>query len=521
MSLAQAKRSTRREGGRTGRRNARCGPKEFGPLPPVSGGKYKPLTDHEVARIYEAALDVLEQIGMGDPTPELVALAAEKEQMVGADGRLRFSRSFIESVIDQTPKRITLHGRVPGREVELGANRVQYSSGGMAVRMVDPETGDYRPSTLEDLYTCARLVDALDHIQVFNRTVVATELTDLFEFDVNVAYACIAGTSKPIGTGFNDPDHIAKTVEMFDWVLGREGGFARQPFSTCNTCAIVPPLKFGEDNTTVAMAGARAGFPVKMVIAAQAGATAPASLVGTLVQTTAETLAGLAMVQLAQPGAPVIYGNWPFVSDLRTGAFSGGGGEEAVLSAAAVQIARHLGLPNCIAAGMTDAKEPDVQAGYEKGMTDLAAGLAGADIIYESAGMLASLIGCSLEDFVIDDEMLAAARQTIRGFDVNEDSLSIDVIRDAVTGPGHYLGHAQTLALMNTEYVYPRLADRSSPDAWIEEGRPKLRDKARVRVGEILDTHRTTPFAEGADERIRAVLPIRLPAHLLTGNFEE
>ena len=80
------------------------------------------------------------------------------------------------------------------------------------------------------------------------------------------------------------------------------------------------------------------------------------------------------------------------------------------------------------------------QVRYEKGMTDLAAGLAGADIIYESAGMLASLIGCSLENFVIDDEMLAAARQTIRGFEVSEESLSIDVIRDAVTGPGHYLG---------------------------------------------------------------------------------
>lgn len=519
MTVAEPKKTARREGGRAARRSARSKPKTVRSLPPVSGGHYKPLEEHDVERIYGAALDVLERIGMGDPTPELVALAAEKGQRVGEDGRLRFSRSFIEAVIDRVPKRVTLHGRVPERGIELGVNRVHYSSGGMAVRMVDPETGDYRPSTLEDLYTCARLVDALDHIQVFSRTVVATELSDLFEFDINVAYACIAGTSKPIGTGFNDPAHIAKAVAMFDAVLGEDGGFAKRPFSTCNTCAIVPPLKFGEDNTAVAMAGARAGFPVKMVIAAQAGATAPASLVGTLVQSTAETLAGLALVQLAKPGAAVLYGNWPFVSDLRTGAFSGGGGEEAVLSAAAVQIARFLGLPNCVAAGMTDAKEPDAQAGYEKGMTDLAAGLAGADIVYESAGMLASLIGCSLENFVIDDEMLAAVRQTIRGFEVSEESLSIDVIRDAVTGPGHYLGHAQTLKLMHSEYVYPSLADRSPPDAWMERGKPRLRDQARARVGEILATHRTAPFAAGADERIRSILPIRLSPEMVSANF--
>ncbi len=195
----------------------------------------------------------------------------------------------------------------------------------------------------------------------------------------------------------------------------------------------------------------------------------------------------MALVQLAKAGAPVIWANWPFVSDLRTGAFTGGGGEITVLNAASAQIARWYGFPNSVAGGMTDAKEMDAQYGYEKGMTDLAAGLAGADVIYESVGMIGSIIGCALENFVLDNEMLGAARQTIKGIEINDETLSVDVIRDVCTmGQGHYLDHAQTLELMKTEYRYPTLASRETVEAWDEAGRPSLREGAKVRAREIL-----------------------------------
>ncbi len=477
---------------------------------PVSGGHYRPLTYIEIEKIHQAALQVLAEIGMAGATEELIKLAENSGCKLGGDDRLRFPKAWMEDLIERLPKKITLYGRENDEQnVELGAGLTHYSTGGVAVRMVDIETGAYRPSTLTDLYNCAQVVDACPNLHVFNRTVVATELTDLREYDLSIAYACIAGTTKPIGTGFNHCDYLQETVDMFDFVLGGEGKFRQRPFSTCNTCAIVPPLRFGEDNTTVAMAAARNHFPVKMVVAAQAGATAPASLTGTLVQTVAETLAGCAMVQLANPGAPVIYANWPFVSDLRTGSFSGGGGEMALLNAASAQIARWYGLPHAVSAGMTDAKEPDAQYGYEKGMTDLAAGLAGADVIYESAGMMGSLIGCSLDSLIIDNEMLASARRTIQGFEINDDSLSIEVIKDVcMEGPGHYLGHPQTLSLMQSEYEYPDLASRESPDEWEETGRPKLRDKARERVKEIL-AEAKPKIPKTVEQAIASRLPIQ------------
>lgn len=498
---------TRRDGGRAARHAAKAVPDSR--AEPVRGGRYRPLSQREIERIHVAALTVLEEVGMGEPTTELTRLGVDQGLGLGDDGRLRFPRAWVEDMVAALPKRFTLYGRAPGREIELGAGLTHFATGGTAVRMLDMVTGEFRPSVLQDVYDCAQVADACENLHVFNRTVVASDLTDPRVLDICTAYSLIAGTTKPIGTGFYDVSHVPEGLALFDYVLGGEGEFAKRPFSTCNTCAIVPPLTYGYENTEVAIAAARLGFPVKMVIAAQSGATAPAALAGTLVQTVAETLAGCAIVHLAKRGAPVIFANYPFVSDLRTGSFSGGGGEIAVMAAASTQIARWYGLPNATAAGMTDAKQPDAQYGWEKGLTDLAAGLSGPDIVYESGGMLGSLIGCSLESLVIDNEMLGHARQTVKGIEVTEESLSVDVIREVcLGGPGHFLGHAQTLDLMNSEYVYPVLGSRDSPDAWHQAGRPDIRAKARERVREILASSQPK-IPQSMEEEIARRLPIR------------
>jgi trimethylamine--corrinoid protein Co-methyltransferase len=258
-------------------------------------------------------------------------------------------------------------------------------------------------------------------------------------------------------------------------------------------------------------------MPVNSIIAAQSGATAPAALAGLLAQTVAETLAGLILVNLVVPGHPVIFSNWPFVSDLRTGAFTGGGGEIALLNAASAQITNFYGLPSGVAAGMADSKLPlpDHQAGYEKALTNALAGLAGANLVYESSGMLASLLGCSFEAFVIDDEMLGLVQRAMRPIEVTDETLSLQAIEDAVTGPGHFLGHAQTLELMESEYLYPALGDRLTPDEWEEQGAKDIRERARERLGEILAAHYPAYIAPAVDATLRERFPIRLPAEAM------
>jgi trimethylamine--corrinoid protein Co-methyltransferase len=203
-------------------------------------------------------------------------------------------------------------------------------------------------------------------------------------------------------------------------------------------------------------------------------------------------------------------GMWPFVSDLRTGAMSGGSGEEAVLNAAAAQLINWVGLPSGVAAGMTDSKLPDQQAGHEKGMTVTLAAQAGANVVFESAGMLASLLACSLETLVIDNDLLGAVARTIRGIEVDSDSLAIEVIDEVVKGAGHFLGHEQTLRVMQTEYMYPAVGDRLSPEDWADEGSLNVRARASRRVAEILALPPPAHITPTADVLIRDRFPIHL-----------
>jgi trimethylamine--corrinoid protein Co-methyltransferase len=253
-------------------------------------------------------------------------------------------------------------------------------------------------------------------------------------------------------------------------------------------------------------------MPVLLLPAGQAGATSPAALAGAVVQEVAEALAGLVYVHAIRPGAPAIFGPWPFVSDLRTGAMSGGSGEQALLMAACAQMGHFYDLTVGVASGMTDSKVPDAQAGYEKGYNHALVGNAGANLIYESAGMHASLLGFCLESLVIDDDAIGAALRTIRGIEVDDATLSVDVIRDAcIGGPGHFLGHPQTLARMQTDYLYPVVGDRTSPKEWLEQGSTSIVDRAVVKTQEILAGHFPRHVSDEIDRQIRERLPIRLP----------
>src|SRR5437016_12821771 len=171
-------------------------------------------------------------------------------------------------------------------------------------------------------------------------------------------------------------------------------------------------------------------MPVLLLSAAQAGATSPAALAGTVVQAVAECLAGLAYVNAVKPGAIAIWGPWPFVSDLRTGAMSGGSGEQALITSACAQMGHYFGLTVGSAAGMCDAKMPDIQAGYEKGLTAGISAMTGINLMYESAGMHASLLGFCLESLLIDNDMLGSINRNVPGIEVTEDTLSYEVIAD-------------------------------------------------------------------------------------------
>ena len=512
--MSEAAVSGRRMGGRAARHRLRAAPlreDEKAVRPGMIGGRYRPLDDSEVQRIHAAALDVLERIGLSEAIPSCIEAVTAAGGQLSPDGRLLFPRALVEDTVANAPRDFVLHGQNPRHDMELSGNKVYFGTAGAAVHIVDPRTREYRESNLRDLYDIARLVDTLEHIHFFQRPIVCRDMEDPRDLDFNTCYAAISGTSKHVGSSWVQPEHVDESLAMLHRVAGDEVRWRARPFVSMSSCFVVPPLRFAEDACRCLEAAVRGGMPVLLLAAGQAGATSPAALAGAVVQEVAEVLAGLVYVNALKPGHPAILGPWPFVSDLRTGAMSGGSGEQAVLMAACAQMGRFYDLPTGIAAGMADSKLPDAQSGYEKGYTTVLAGHSGANLVYESAGMLASLLGACLESFVIDNDALGAVNRSVRGVDIDDESLSVETMREVCTeGPNHFLGHPQTLGLMQREYVYPEVGDRASPKEWGEQGSTNVVERAAARVRETLGTYYPTHIPPSVDARLRAEFRILL-----------
>ena len=476
------------------------------------GGRFSPLDDTSRDTIVDSAFSILERTGMASAPDWFIRLATDDGARRRGDGRLLFPRLRVEKAVARAAKSVAVPGFVEDRGIDAGNGLVHTGTGGAAIDVLDADTGRYRASTLRDLLSIMRVVDACPNVHYGIRPLVARDMTDTFELDINTAYACLAGTSKPIGTSFAHAAHAAPVVSMFDRALGVEGGFRRRPFCMAVVVHAVSPLRYAADGVDIMRAAIAEGMPLQTCSAGQAGATSPVTLAGALAQGLAETLAGLMVVDLLRPGHPAIHAFMPFISDLRTGSMSGGGGESAIANAAAAQLLRHLRLPSTVAAGMTDSKEADVQAGYEKAYTIALAAHAGADMINLSVGMLGSITVASPEALVIDDEMLGAILRSVRGVDVTPDAIDLDAVERVVCGDGHYLGEPQTLALMKSEYVYPCLGDRRSVHEWVESGPQSIWERARSRVTRIASAPAPAHLEATADQAIRSRFPIRLPA---------
>ena len=484
----------RRPGGRSARVAMRAAPltDDMRPVRPgMPGGQYKPLTEASVQQIHAAALDALEQIGLSQAPPSGVALLTGAGAIQGADGRIRFPRALVEDMLAVAARNITLHARDPRYDLHLSGTNVHYGTAGAAVHIVDPITLDYRESTAQDLYDAARLVDNLDNIHFYQRTMVCRDVIDNRDMDLNTLYGSLAGTTKHVGTSISDPSHVAACFDLIHMVAGGEEKWLERPFVSNSNCFVVPPMKFAEESCITMEDCIRRGMPMLLLSAGQAGATAPAPIALTIVQAVAECLAGVVYANAIKKGAPCIFGTWPFVSDLRTGAMSGGSAEQALLTAGCAQMHRFYDLPGGAASGISDSKLPDMQAGWEQGITNALAGLAGLNMCYEAVGMHASLLGFCLESLVLGDDLLGQAMRLVRGIDVTPDTTSLDAMKQVcLGGPGHYLGSDQTLKLMQTEYIYPKTANRMSPKEWNEAGKPLLLDAAIARKNDILSRAR-------------------------------
>ncbi len=506
-----------RRGGRRARKELRSTNRATGESPVrgglESGQKFRPLKDADVLRIHNAALDVLEQVGIGECLPSTVEyLTAAGCNYDAMTDRITFPRVVIENTLKIANRDFVMAGRDPRHDMHLRADRVHFGTAGASPNMLEARTQEYRGANLMDLYNSARLVDTLDNVHFFQRTVVPREFEDFFELDVNTCYASLAGTEKHVGTSWGDVPQLEACLEMAHMIAGSEEAWRARPFISMSCCFTVSPLKWAPDSCACLEVGAKAGMPILLVSLGQAGATSPAALAGTVVTIWAEVLAGLTYTNAVAESAPTIIGCWPFVSDLRTGAMCCGSGEQALLTSACGQMARHFDLITGIPAGISDSKIPDAQAGYEKALNHVVTANSGANLVYESGGMVASLMGYSLEALTMDNDSIGAALRVVRGLEVTDADLSVEVIKDCcLDGPGHFLAHSQTMQRMERDFYYPRMNDRMSPMEWEEKDNETALDRAKKYVDQTLSAHYPSYIPEDVDRRIREKFPVRLP----------
>ncbi|KJS11682.1 MAG: methyltransferase, partial [Hoeflea sp. BRH_c9] len=271
----------RRSGGRANRVAVRTAPLADNLRPiraGMSGGQYSPLTQANVLRIHEAALDALETIGLSQAPPSGVEIMTGAGAILGDDGRIRFPRALVEDMLALANKDLVLFGRESKYDLDLSGTRVHYGTAGAAVHVVDVENRTYRESTARDLYDAARITHALDNVHFFQRAMVCRDVVDNFEMDINTIYACCAGTTKHVGTSFSDPSHFEGCMDLIHMIAGGEANWRARPFVSNSNCFVVPPMKFAEESCITMEKCIRAGMPVLLLSAGQAGATAPAPL---------------------------------------------------------------------------------------------------------------------------------------------------------------------------------------------------------------------------------------------------
>jgi trimethylamine--corrinoid protein Co-methyltransferase len=425
----------------------------------IPAAPYKPLSPEDVKKVADAALEVLEKSGMAVYSKTAFEAFKKKGAVVDEGSRrVRMPRSLVEDAIASTPSSVTLYSRDGETDAVLEKNRVHYGTGGTAIYVLDPDTGERRPSTIQDVALNASLMDELENVHVFTINVFPNEVKDKAHIDVNRFFHALDNTTKHVMGGVYAMEGCRKVVEMAEMIAGGAEALRAKPFVSFITL-IVSPFKIDDDYGEMTCYFASEGLPVVVPTEPICGTTAPVTLAGNVLTHVAETLGGVAQVQAVREGAPAICGSVGSIPDLRSMDHLGGAIERAMLNAAVAQIAQHFQIPLYGTGGTSDAKSVGVQSSYESAMSSLLVAMSGANYIHDIAGLMETDLTVSYEKLVIDNEILGMSQRVLRGIEVSDDTLGTEMM--IRKGPGEdYLVEEHTVNHMRGEFFMPKLANR-------------------------------------------------------------
>jgi trimethylamine--corrinoid protein Co-methyltransferase len=459
------------------------------------------LDDALIGRILAEARDLLESLGVEVHNPGLLDLLAEHGARVErGSSRAYLGASLVDRALASAPREFRLHD-TGGRETHhFGAGNVYFTPGSAAIHVLDGETGEIRLPDTADYVRYAKVVCGLPHLAAQSTALVPADVPSRISDSYRLFLSLLYG-EKPVVTG-------AFTIEAFEImkdlqlaVRGSGQALREQPL-TIFSCCPTAPLKWSDVTSQNVVDCARWGIPVEFISMPLAGFIAPVTLVGSLVQHAAETLSGVAISQLARPGAPVLWGGSPAIFDIRYETTPMGAVETMMMDCAYSEIGHALGLPTQAYIALSDAKALDAQAGLETGIGATLAALSGIDSV-SGPGMLDFESCQSLEKLVVDHEICGMAQRLVRGIEPREDFPARPLFEELLREK-HLLIAKHTRRHLREEIGFPGpVIDRANQARWLEEGGLTLGERARREVARLLEAWQ--PPRLGEDVRLELV----------------
>ena len=451
---------------------------------------YRTLAEVGVRFPLARALDVLERGGCRVDRASQVALLPE---------------AVVRAALQTAPKAPLLAAREPRCDIVLDGSACHLSNDGCGLRVIDPYTGELRPSTKADVADSARFVDAVPQVCFYWGPIVTAEDVPLATRPLHEAEAIFANTSKHFqAVDVVGEERTRRVIEMARVVAGGDAELRRRPIMSLIACPI-DPLSNEAVSLEAALVCAEAGVPVGFLSLTLACASAPATMAGNLVVNTAAVLAGIVLLQLASPGAPVFLAGAPSVMDLKTGGYTGGSPEDYLLAAAATRLAHHFGFAMNIGTMASGAKEPGWQAAVDDALSTLASVSAGAEMM-SGCGLLDGSKTLSYAHLLMEAEVYRIVQKVAGGIQVDDETLALDVIRKV--GPnGTYLAEKHTRRHTG-EIWRPGIWDRTPYDAWLASGKRGALENAEERAREILRTHAPEPLSDDVRGELRRLVEV-------------
>lgn len=460
----------------------------------------KIVGESDLPRIHEASIHLLETVGVIFEHEQ--ALEIFRAHGARVDGKKVFiPRKMAETAMAQAPTVYRHEARNPDNTVTIGDGIAPHPNVG-CVFVQDMERGK-RPGMLEDYANLQKLSQASSICKLTGATPVAPGDVEASERALYMLHETIRHTDKPLIGSCTSAKKAEECLDLVEMVFGRD--FMADHYCVGVSTNPLSPLTYATETLDTILAYAKRRQPVYLLPCAMAGVTAPMALFGTIVQQNTEVVAGTTLIQLISPGSPVVYCPASTMADMRTAICVYSPPEQFLINSACLQMAIDFyKVPTRIMAGMTDAKEADIQAGFETMQNMLMGLMSGGHMVEQVFGVLDAIMTVSYEKFIIDEEMMGRAIRICQGVDTSDTEMSLDVIREVGPG-GSFLGHPDTFSRFKNQWL-PDMSCWSSYDKWDAAGRESIMERANKRYREILDSRPDMMISRELDRDLKAYM---------------